>query len=247
MIAVTGAGGFLGERLCQELEGQGYPVLKIRRGDVFNVDGSTVFMDITRSAHADSLSALGLHVDVFIHLAGRIHIDLNGNPEGPELPPVTSMPVDVGTYMSNVVGTANMLNAAYSLGCNHFIFASSQAVYGMPLHRPLKEESSTNPLEHYAVSKLGGEEVLRAAASSELSVSILRFPGLYHESRAEGSVFKFCKSAKGSGEIHVDPKFPVPYDVLYLDDVVEAFVCACQAKPERFRILNISGPSDISV
>lgn len=56
-------------------------------------------------------------------------------------------------YHNNVTTAQTMLNAARKHGTQHFIFASSCAVYGAPQYLPLTEQHPTHPISPYGKTK----------------------------------------------------------------------------------------------
>lgn len=225
-ILVTGAGGYIGRYLVPRLLAEGHEVW----GAFHSVWASrntphTYWCGDLSSPGALQVAGTGLeHPDTVIHLAGRVDINLLPNPEGVHLPPVPG-PCDIGAlYRDNVLATANVLQYCLLAGVKHLIFASTQAVYGMPE----RDEPSTylreQPLEHYAASKLAAEKLLLIGALHNLSVSVLRLPGVFGGARKDGTVYNMCRDALQKGEIHVTHPYPLPMNVMHVEDVVDALV-----------------------
>jgi UDP-glucose 4-epimerase len=59
---------------------------------------------------------------------------------------------------NNVTGTINLLNAARNASLKRFVYFSSAAVYGDPVHLPVDEAHPQNPVSPYGASKLSGEK-----------------------------------------------------------------------------------------
>ncbi len=74
----------------------------------------------------------------------------------------------------NVVGAANVLVAARDAGVAKVVHTSSSAIFGIPEHNPVTEETPGRPLEAYGRAKLEAETFCHAAAASGLDVSIIR-------------------------------------------------------------------------
>jgi nucleoside-diphosphate-sugar epimerase len=74
----------------------------------------------------------------------------------------------------NVGGTANVLVAARDARVAKIVHTSSSAVFGIPEHNPVTEESPCRPLEAYGRAKLRAELLCRDAVAGGLDVTIVR-------------------------------------------------------------------------
>jgi UDP-glucose 4-epimerase len=150
-------------------------------------------------------------------------------------------------YEANVVATANVLDFCVAKGVTHLIYASSQAVYGMPVESVLTEDSPCSPLEHYACSKLQGEALLKLGVGLGPAVTTLRFPGVYGVDRTSGAVYNFCLEALRQKSIHVKADFPIPYDAIHIDDLVRGIAEAVNFGGSSWTCLNISSSEECSL
>lgn len=240
MILVTGAGGFLGSHLVEHFKSIGLDVVPLYHGSEVKIIHDRWDADLSRIEHTKKLREAAQTPHTVIHLAGHIDISLKANPISPFLPPIPGKADIPELYLSNVLATANILDYCLNKGVKRIIYASSQTVYGIPADEILTEESACMPLEHYAVSKLCGEYLLKAGAHQGLDVIVLRFPGLYGENRTKGIVYQFCKSALEREKINVDTDIPLPLDVIHIDDVINAFEKAAHYRGEKWICLNIA-------
>ena len=74
----------------------------------------------------------------------------------------------------NVGGTANVLVAARDARVAKVIHTSSSAVFGIPAHNPVTEDSPCRPLEAYGRAKLRAELLCHDAVAAGLDVTIVR-------------------------------------------------------------------------
>lgn len=74
----------------------------------------------------------------------------------------------------NVTGTANLLIAARDAGVAKVVHTSTSAIYGIPAHNPVTEETTPTPVEDYGRAKLTGEHLCADAVAAGLDVTIVR-------------------------------------------------------------------------
>lgn len=143
---VTGAGGFTGRYLCDELERHGWEVWGV---------GATVPPGQARCIQADMLDPAALQnavaqieADAVFHLAAVAFVGHRS-------------PADF--YRVNVVGTRNLLQALAGLTRppQSVLLASSANVYGNAAHGCLAETTPYHPANDYAVSKVAMEMMAR--------------------------------------------------------------------------------------
>ena len=79
----------------------------------------------------------------------------------------------------NVNQTLQLATKAKQSGVKHFIFLSTIKVYGEESDICYYENSSTNPIDYYSISKLKAEDCLRNIETEDFQVAILRNPLIY--------------------------------------------------------------------
>jgi UDP-glucose-4-epimerase GalE len=65
-------------------------------------------------------------------------------------------------FRNNVTDAIALLNAALEAGVRHFVFSSTCAVYGIPQHIPITEQTAREPINPYGATKLAFEYALEA-------------------------------------------------------------------------------------
>jgi len=163
-ILVTGANGFVGARLCEELARRSVP-----------------FVAATRSRHAGAIAVGGLTaetdwsqaligVTTVIHLAARVHV----------MNETEADPADA-FRQANVDGTLNLARQAIAAGVKRFVFVSSIKVNGeRTLGRPFSATDTPAPEDPYGQSKQLAEAGLsQLVAETGLEVVIVRPPLIY--------------------------------------------------------------------
>jgi len=217
-IAVTGASGFIGSHLVNRLlKTNGVKVFPFERSkySLFNINSLKDFVE---------------DKDVIIHLAGK-----------------SVSPKQVDFYQTNVLGTANLLETTSSYGKKgaHFIFASSFAVYEpVSSKKPLDEkETKTLPRNHYGMSKLLAEELIRFyQRSQKIKTGILRLANVYGPGARPfyiSIVATFVESLLNNQPLIVNGTGQQGRDFVYIDDVVNGFLQTIRYQKENFLSANI--------
>lgn len=154
---VTGGSGFFGTMLVERLVERGE---RVRILDVMEPndapDGVEVVVGDIRDAHAVRAACEG--VDVAFHNVAQVPLAKDR-----EL-----------FWAVNVVGTANLLNAARNAGVGKVVSTSTSAIYGVPDANPVDEDTPPKPLEAYGRAKLEAELLCRDAVAAGLDVTIIR-------------------------------------------------------------------------
>lgn len=168
MIAVTGAGGFIGTALCSAFVCTGTRVREVRRSGgpppVAGLERAEV-SGLERSELARAFAG----ADTVVHLAGRTH--RLGRDAG-DSPP--------SFLRANVDGTRAVIEAAADAGVPRVLVASSVKAVGESNRLPWTEETRPAPRDPYGVSKLESERVaLATGAERGVEIVVMRFPLVY--------------------------------------------------------------------
>ena len=169
LVLITGATGFVGQRLVRRLCADGREQVRLLVRDERK---ARVFADLPVQI---SIGDLGDRDHVLAAAEGaRIIYHLGGAKDGPW------DTHDRGT----VRGTAHVVEAALRQPGVHLVHVSSIAVYGIPDHSPsaLTEDTpyTDEPVTCYARAKIAAEQIVRRAVAAQgLSATILR-PGIIY-------------------------------------------------------------------
>jgi UDP-glucose 4-epimerase len=151
---VTGGAGFIGAHLTRRLLDLGHEVTvldDLSGGRIDNIDRRAAFCQgsVVDSALVDELFAEHKGFDYVYHCAAYAAENL-------------SHFVKRFNYVTNLVGSVNLINAAVNHGVQCFVFLSSIAVYGAG-QLPLTEEMHPDPDDSYGIAKLAVERDLVAS------------------------------------------------------------------------------------
>lgn len=165
-ILVTGGAGYIGSHVVRQL-GE-------RRENVIILDNlSTGFADavlygtLVEGDTGDMALVTRLleehQIDTVMHFAAHTIV-----------PESVSNPLKY--YRNNTANTRNLLECCQNAGVKHFVFSSTAAVYGEPADPNITEDSPTQPINPYGMSKLMSEIMLRdLAVACPMRHVILRY------------------------------------------------------------------------
>ncbi len=186
-ILVTGASGFVGRNLIEELCETYFIYALARRtqhdaGVKAHKNIKWILVDI---AHSSSLAKVVEDirqeggVAFIIHLAAYYDFDNTPHPE---------------FERTNVLGTRLMLEHAKALGIKRFIFASSIAGCNFPpIGKSVNEQSPLDADFPYAVAKKKGEDMLKEYSQS-FPCSSIRFAAIFGDWCEYGLLYIFLKT-----------------------------------------------------
>jgi UDP-glucose 4-epimerase len=166
-ILVTGGAGYIGSHVVRQLADRGESVVvldNLSTGYRSAVLGVPLVFGDTGDAERVAQVLTEYRVDTVLHFAAHTIV--------PE-----SMADPLKYYRNNTCGTRNLLECCQRWGVRRFVFSSTAAVYGIPADGLAREDSPTQPINPYGLSKLMSEWMLRdlAAASSLRYVSLRYF------------------------------------------------------------------------
>jgi UDP-glucose 4-epimerase len=239
---ITGAAGFLGSALANQLTREGHQVRGLDDLSTGDPQALTPDVHFTRGDVSDrpKLWTLLQEVDVVYHLAARVSV-----------PESVLYPRDYNTV--NVGGTVALMEAMRDVGVRRVVLASSGAVYGDLPEQPLKETVTPNPSSPYAVSKLAAEFYVRTIGGlwgiSTVSLRIFNAygPGQRLPASHPPVVPHYLKQALRGGTLVAHGDGNQTRDYVYLDDVVSALVAAATAPNIDGLVINVGSGKETSI
>jgi UDP-glucose 4-epimerase len=239
---ITGAAGFLGSALANQLARDGHSVRGLDDLSTGNPDALLPEVHLTRGDINDRprLWTLLQDIDCVYHLAARVSV-----------PESMLYPREYNTV--NVGGTVTLMEAIRDVGVRRVVFISSGAVYGEQGAQPLTEDASPNPQSPYAVSKLSAEYYVRTIGMLwNIETVVLRVFNAYgpgqHIPPVHAPVIPlFLRQAVNHGTLVIHGDGSQTRDYVYVDDVVTAMVAAATAREANQKIINVGSGVETSI
>jgi nucleoside-diphosphate-sugar epimerase len=242
---VTGAAGFIGSHLCDQLLEQSNTVVGVdsfvayypRKLKEFNLVlalGHPKFSFHERDLRSDDLKSLVADCDAVFHLAA--------------MPGLNQSWVDFeGYWTCNATATKRLLEALQNTGNRQrrLIYVSTSSVYGK--YASGDESLPTNPASPYGITKLAGEQLCRAYGDAFcIPYVILRYFSVYGpRQRPDMGYHRFIQAMLANEPITVFGDGKQVRGNTYVADCVAATIAAVEAPLGE--IYNIGGGEMVSV
>ncbi|NQX84821.1 MAG: SDR family NAD(P)-dependent oxidoreductase [Flavobacteriaceae bacterium] len=245
-ILVTGADGFIGSHLVEELVLKGYTVKAFCYYNSFNSWGwlDTLPKEIVGNVEifsGDIRDPNGVRtamkdVSVVYHLAALIAIPFSYH--SPD------------SYVdTNVKGTLNILQAARDFNIERVLVTSTSEVYGTAQYIPIDEKHPKQGQSPYSASKIGADAIADSFYRSfDLPVTIVRPFNTFGPRQSARAFIPtiIAQLLNGAHEIKLGDLTPTR-DLLYVKDTVEGFITIANTKTFIGEEVNIATNSEISI
>ncbi|HEY8962923.1 MAG TPA: NAD-dependent 4,6-dehydratase LegB [Alphaproteobacteria bacterium] len=245
-ILVTGADGFIGSHLVEELVRQGHDV---RAFVLYNSFGSRGWLDtLSRETlnkiecvHGDIRDANFVReavkgMDAVLHLAALIAIPYSYH--APD-----------SYVQTNVTGTLNVVQAAREFGTKKIVSTSTSEVYGTAQFVPITEEHPLVGQSPYSASKIGADQIaLSFQKSFGTPVAIARPFNTYGPRQSVRAVIPtiITQLVQGANTIELGALHPTR-DFNFVEDTVAGLIAAMNSDESIGQVINIGSGYEISI
>lgn len=239
-VLVLGGNGFIGSHLVDKLLQEGHAVRVFDKNEEhYRKPLPYVEYHLGEFGNRGLLSDALKDIDIVVHLISTTL-------------PKTSNDDPVFDIQSNVVETLFLLEQCVSLKIKKIIYISSGGtVYGIPSSVPVIEESHTNPICSYGISKLTIEKYLELFKNLyNLDYVVIRpsnpFGSRQNPFGIQGAIPVFLGKILRNEPIQIWGTGEVIRDYIYVEDLVDALYRSITTTTES-RIFNIGIGMGLSI
>lgn len=211
-VLVSGASGFIGSHLCEELVRRGYEVHALSRSARPERPGPVRWWQLDLSDPAETLSTFSrIKPDIFFHLASHVV-------------GARDLAAVYPTFRDNALSTVSALSALAKTGCQRCVLADS-------LETPNMSAGDTTPSSPYAAAKatstLYGNMYAELFGLPITNARIFMVYGPRQNDVKKVVPYSIRCFARGSA-----PKFGSlrPVDWIYVSDVVDGLIAAATSE-----------------
>ena len=243
---VTGAAGFVGSHLCEQLVAAGHSVVgvdafipyyprELKERNLSDLYASDAFSFRELDLRTATLEPIISDVDIVYHVAAMAGLLKSWQ--------------QFDLYMScNILATQRLLDVAVAAGVGHFVHCSTSSVYGR--FATGDETSPLAPISPYGITKLAAEQLCRAyGAKDGLAYTILRLYSVYGpRQRPDMGYNIFIRKLLADEVITVDGDGTDSRSNTYVLDCVRGIMLAgTQPEQSKGEIFNIGGGEEVDV
>lgn len=245
-VLVTGADGFIGSHLVEELLNEGYDVRAFVYYNSFNSWG---WLDTLPKEKLDKIEKFsgdirdpnGVReamkgIDEVYHLAALIAIPFSYH--SPD------------SYVdTNIKGTLNVLQAARDLNTKRILVTSTSEVYGTAKYVPIDEEHPYQGQSPYSATKIGADRIAESFYRSfDMPITIVRPFNTYGPRQSARAVIPtiITQLLSGTQEIKLGSLSPTR-DFNYVKDTVRGFIEIAKSDKTIGQEINIATQKEISI
>jgi len=248
-VMVTGGLGFIGSNLARALTHLDADVLLVDSlipsygGNLFNIDGvaDRVHVNVADIRQQSTMNYLVQDRAVIFNLAGQVsHIDSMRDP-------YTDLDVNCRSQLTILEACRNH-NAAVKV-----VYAGTRQVYGKPDSLPVRESHLVRPTDVNGINKAAGEYYhlvynnVFGVRSCSLRLTNVYGPRQLIKHNRQGFIGWFIRLAIENKTIQLYGDGSQLRDLVFVDDVVDAFLRAGADDACNGEVFNIGGIAPISL
>ena len=219
---VTGATGFIGKALCEELLNENYDVVAVIRKNSAkrhklekSICGNLDYEKKLQIVELDLEDIEKLHTEYDIEADTFFHLAWNGSAGADR--------EDFDMQYSNIAYTKKAIKTAKDCGCKKIVGAGSQAEYGVVRNVAKEDETVPNPFMMYGAAKLAAYQMGRLYAS-QIGIKLVwpRIYSVYGVGENAGTLVSYVVDTLKKGEVPQLSPCENMWNFMYITDCVRA-------------------------
>jgi NAD dependent epimerase/dehydratase len=245
-VLVTGAGGFIGSHLAEDLVRQGATVRALLHYDSRPQRSNLELADPKLAAQMEILSGdvadphfmmrTVKDCEVVFHLAALIGIPF-------------SFVAPSAYVQTNIIGTVNVMEACRLHQAPRLVHTSTSECYGTAQYTPIDEKHPLQGQSPYSASKIAADKLAESFfLSFNLPVTVVRPFNTYGPRQSARAIIPTILSQLLSGckKLRIGAADPVR-DMNYVDDTVAAFLAAATSEKTLGEVINAGSGRSVSI
>lgn len=244
-IFVTGAEGFIGSHLVEELAEKNYEIKALYQ---YNSQNNTGNLEFLPEDIKNKIDIIGGDIrdpflirkviegsDVVFHLASLIAIPY-------------SYIAPLSYIKTNTEGTLNVMQACLDFNIKKIIHTSTSETYGTAIYSPIDEKHPLQAQSPYSASKIGADKIVESYHKSfNLPVSTIRpFNCFGPRQSARAVIPTIIMQALTNNIIKLGSLEPVR-DFTFVKDTVSAFINIAESDNSIGQVINIGTGKGINI
>ena len=245
-VFVTGADGFIGSHLVQELLSRGHDVTALSQYNSFNSHGWLDFIPAELSARVTIISG-------DIRDAGFVRDSLTDHQRVAHLAALIAIPYSYlapASYLeTNALGTLNVLEACKVNGIERLIQTSTSEVYGTAQYVPIDEKHPLVGQSPYSASKIAADQFAYSYWSSfALPVTTIRPFNTYGPRQSQRALIPsvMVQLLAGESELKLGSLAPTR-DLTFVKDTARGFADVLESDKGVGETFNMGSGFEVSM
>ena len=243
-VLVTGAGGFIGSRLVNNLVQKGAKVKAFVR---YNSRGDAGLIKLLSPEVLTRIELIGGD----LRDAQAIEDAMNGVQAVFHLGALISIPYSyyhpVEVVDTNITGTLNVLLACRKYNCK-MIHTSTSEVYGTALRVPIDESHPLQGQSPYSASKIGADKLVESFQRSfNVPAVTVRPFNTYGPGQSARAVIPTIISQALTRDVVLLGNLETKRDFTFVDDTVNGFIKAAEADGVSGEVFNLGTGSEVTI
>jgi len=245
-VLVTGADGFIGSHLVENLVERGYEVTAFVLYNSLNTWG---WIDDLETSIKNNIKI----VTGDIRDPNSIRDAMKGNDWCFHLAALIAIPysyVSPYSYVeTNIIGTLNVLQAAKDFSFKRVIITSTSEVYGTAQYVPIDERHPYQGQSPYSATKIGADRLAESFLRSfNMPITIVRPFNTYGPRQSARAIIPTIITQLLSGEETIKLGSLTPTrDFTFVEDTVKGFIKIAETETTIGQEINIASQFEISI